>query len=164
MVLVVSGLLLSACSDEANTLDQAATERAVGRAVAAEVEPSVTSTRCAGSLEADRGATFRCDVVVKGAGTLEVEARQVNDEGSLVVTPSAAVVARERVASELKATLNEQFGRSFQVSCTGPPHEVRAPKSTSTCTARDRTSRRTITVTVTDSAGTLSFAVGPEAD
>ena len=51
----------------------------------------------------------------------------------------------------------------LKVACEGDPHEIRAPKSTSTCIARDKTSRRKVTVTVTDEAGTLAFEVGPKA-
>ena len=84
LALAVVGLVaLGACSDPADTLDQAATERAVGRAVAAEVEPTVTATRCAGSLEAAPGGTFSCKVTLQGAGTLSVAVRQTDDEGTL---------------------------------------------------------------------------------
>ena len=80
------------------------------------------------------------------------------------MVPRSAVVTQERMAAELKATLSEQFGRSFQVACEVDAVAVRAPGSESVCIARDRSSRRNVTVTVTDAAGTLAFAVGDEAD
>lgn len=154
-------LALTACSDQAGTLDQAATERAVGRAVSAKVEPNVTATRCAGELVQEDGGTFTCTVTLKGAGSLPVEVRQVDDEGTLDVTPAAAVVATDRIVSELTKALEAQFKRTFTVRCSGDPVQIRPPSSTSTCSAKDETSAREVTVTVTDSAGTLSFAVAP---
>lgn len=161
LAVLACATVLSACGDDSGTLDQAATERAVGRAVAAEVDPAVRSTRCPGSLDRERGATFTCSVTLEGAGSLPVAVRQVDDEGALDVVPGAAVVTNERITSELRASLESQFERDFAVKCSGDAIEVRAPRSTSTCSAQDETSRRQVTVTVTDTAGTLSFAVDP---
>lgn len=160
--LLVAGLvLLAACSDEAGTLDQAATQRAVAKAVGGEVDAKVTSAACERPIDRKEGATFTCDVTLTGAGELPVTVTQLDDEGKLDVEPEAAVVERERIASELKASLKDQFQRSFQVACDDDAATaVRKPGSTSTCTARDATSRRTVTVTVTDTAGTLAFEVG----
>ncbi len=158
----VGGLAaLAACSGEAGTLDRPATEVAVGRAVAAEVEPAVTATRCSGELPQDIGGTFTCTVTLKGAGVLTVQVRQVDGDGELDVTPAAAVVSTDRIVEELTGALRKQFKRSFAVRCEGDPFEVRTPSSTSICTARDKTSTRKVTVTVTDPAGTLAFAVAP---
>jgi len=162
LALVAAGLvLLGACSGDAGTLDQAATQRAVGKAVGAQVDAKVTATSCEEPIDREEGATFACEVTLKGAGDLPVTVTQVDGGGKLDVKPDAAVVTRERLASELKASLKEQFERSFQVACDDDPAvAVRKPGSTSTCIARDATSRRTVTVTVTDPAGTLAFAVG----
>ncbi|MCU1372447.1 MAG: hypothetical protein JWO77_3641 [Ilumatobacteraceae bacterium] len=154
-------LIVAGCSDSAGSLDEAATERAVGRAVAAEVAPTVTGTDCGEDLEQVEGGTFTCTVTLKGVGPLAVDVRQVDDEGTLDVAPAAAVVTVERITDELTTSLEKQFKRTFQVRCSGDPIEVRAPASTSTCSAKDATSRRQVTVTVTDTAGTLAFAVAP---
>lgn len=160
LVLALAVAVLAACSDEADTLDPAKTQQAVGDAVAKQVEPKVTATRCTGSLEREAGATFRCTVTLQGAGKLPVTVQQVDEDGTLEVEPDAAVVAQERIVTELKASLKERFGRNFQVKCDGPEVEVREPDSTSTCIARDASSRREVTITVTDAAGTLAFDVG----
>jgi len=159
---VLVGLVaLGACGDDASTLDPAATARAVGRAVDAEIGPKVTSTRCPEDLEREVGGTFTCTVTVQGAGRLSVDVRQTDEDGKLAVTPAAAIVTRKRIANELGASLAEQFDRSFTVRCSGAPTQVREPGSTSTCSARDATSRREVVVTVTDAAGSLSFEVAP---
>ena len=110
-VAAASLVALTACSDQPDTLDRAATEGAVGRAVAADV------------------------------------------------APAAAVVFTERIVKELMAALKKEFGRSFTVRCDGETFEIRPPDSRSACRARDKTSSRKVTVTVTDAAGTLAFAV-----
>jgi hypothetical protein len=156
--------VLAGCSDSPGTLDQAATERAVRRAVAAEVTPAVSTATCPGPIEQGKGATFSCTVAVKGAGPLPVRVRQVDGDGKLDVVPAAAVVSDTDIESELERSLKAQFDRSFQAACKGGAWQIRKPGSTSTCIARDKTSRRTVTVTVTDASGTLSFALGPEAN
>ena len=112
-------------------------------------------------LKREQGGTFTCTVTLKQAGTLPVDVRQTDGDGTLDVTPTAAVVTKERIAKELSASLKKRFGRSFEVRCSGDPVAVRAPGSTSTCSAKDATSKRGVTVTVTDAAGTLDFAVAP---
>ena len=156
--------ILGGCSDDADALDRPATERAVGRAVAAQVAPPVAGTACPGTLTRAKGRRFTCTIELgAGAGTLKVVVRQVDDQGSLDVTPSAAVLSDAAIARSLKALLKAQFDRSFQVDCGDRGDRVRPPGTTLTCTARDRTSRREVTVTITDAAGTQSFEVLPAA-
>ncbi|MGN6695664.1 MAG: DUF4333 domain-containing protein [Aquihabitans sp.] len=160
-VLAIAFVVLSACSDDPGTLDQAATERAVGKAVGAQVDPKVGATSCEEPIEQQEGGRFTCEVTLEGAGDLSVTVTQVDDQGTLDVVPEASVVTRERIVSELRASLKDQFERSFQVACDDTPEvAVRKAGSTSTCIARDATSRRSVTVTVSDTAGTLAFAVG----
>ena len=153
-------VLLGACTDETDALDRPKTQRAVGDAVARQVEPEVTATTCTGSLQPEVGGTFRCKVELKGVGTLPVTVRQTDDEGTLSVVPEAAVVEQERIVTELKGTLKDSFERNFQVKCDGDAVEIRTPGSESSCVARDASSRRNVTVTVTDIGGTLAFEVG----
>lgn len=162
LALAITGIvLLGGCSDDGGTLDQAATQRAVGKAVAARVDVEVVSTACTEPFDRQEGHTFSCDVKLEGAGELPVTVTQLDDEGTLDVTPDAAVVTRERIASELKASLKDQFERSFQVACDDlAAVAVYKAGSQVACIARDATSRRTVAVTVTDTAGTLAFAVG----
>lgn len=161
LVALGAAVALAGCSDPTSHLDQAATQRAVGRAVAADVDPKVMATDCGGKIERKEGGTFTCTVTLKGVGDLPVEVRQIDDEGALDVSPQAAVIARSRITDELGASLEKRFGRDFEVRCSGASTQIRKPDSTSTCAAEDATSRREVTVTVTDPAGTLAFAVAP---
>lgn len=152
-------LVLGACSSTAKTLDGPATERAVGRAVAAKVEPAVAATTCPAELPRGKGEEFTCKVELGGkAGTMRVRVSQLDDQGKLSVEPLDAVVSGEATAATLKAKLRTQFKRSFQVTC-GTGWKVRSPGDTFPCRARDKTSRRSVDVTVEDAAGTLSFQV-----
>lgn len=162
IVIVGLGLGLAGCSSEASTLDRAATERAVGRSVAAAVEPAVAATVCPTAVERAKGGRFRCEVrLTAEVGTVRASVRQVDDAGHLEVALRDAVVSGEAAAATLKASLRSGFGRSFQVDC-GKGWKVRSPGDTFTCRARDKTSRRSVEATVTDPAGTLSFEVLPE--
>lgn len=154
-------LALAACGDPADTLDGAATQRAVGRAVAADVAPEVTSTRCPEEIDKAKGESFECTVELAEVGSLVVEVTQVDDEGRLDVEPTAAIVTNDRISEELTAALKKRFGRDFTVKCSGDEVEIREPASTSTCSARDGSSAREVTVTVADAAGTLAFTVAP---
>lgn len=151
--------LLGACSSSAKTLDRAATETAVGRAVADKVEPAVAGTTCPTELPRGKGKAFTCKVELGGkVGTMRVRVRQLDDDGRLAVAPLDAVISGEATAATLKAKLRTRFKRSFQVTC-GAGWKVRSPGDTFPCRARDKTSRRSIDVTVEDPAGTLSFQV-----
>ena len=162
LVLVVA-VLASGCGDSAGTLDQPSTERSVGRSVAASVEPKVVATTCPSRIDQATGSTFRCTVTLgDGAGTLHLSVRQTDDHGTLKVTPLEAVVSGASTSRQLKAQLAKQFKRTFHVDCGPPGYRVRAPHTTFSCVARDQTSRRTVTATVRDAAGTLAFVVLPE--
>jgi Domain of unknown function (DUF4333) len=157
-------LVLSGCGSEDGSLDRPATERQVGRAVAKVVTPPVAATSCTGALPLEQGRTFTCQVKLgAGAGTLRASVLQTDDDGALEVEPLDAVLSDAQVARQLKASLNDQFGRSFQVDCGDEGQTVRRPGSTSSCTARDQTSRRKVAVTVEDASGSLSFEVQGEA-
>ena len=152
----------AACSDDADTLDRAATQRAVGRKVAAKVEPNVRKTTCPVELPMAEGSSFECTIeLASAAGTLRVEVTQTDDRGSLEVVPLAALISDAQITAQLEELLGKQFGRPFAVDCGEKGFRVRPPESTSSCTAADLTSERKVAVTVVDAAGTLAFEVEP---
>ena len=162
-VLLIVGA--AGCSDSADSLDRSATQRAVGRAVAAEVEPKVLATTCPADLPAKQGARFTCEVRLGGdAGILAVRVRQVDEDGRLEVEPAAAVLSDAAIARALKRELADRFSRSFQVDCGDQGPAVRPAESVLACTARDQTGRRTVDVRIVDAEGTLAFAVRPPKD
>jgi len=158
-VLVVA-TAMGACSSPEPLLDRASTQLEVGRAVAEGVAPAIEAVSCPGEVPAGKGESFRCAVeLADGAGTLPVAVDQVDDDGTLKVTPGRAVLTDEAIAEQLKAGLGQQFGRSFQADCGDRGPSVRDPDDVVVCQARDKTSRRSVEVTIVDTEGTLSFEV-----
>jgi len=160
VVAVVAAIgVLGGCGSGAGTLDQAATETAVGDAVAGDLGVDVVATACPRDVAATRGERFSCSVDLGEMGDLPVSVRVTDDDAALRVVPDAAVLADAEIARQLKAALKAEFDRSFQVDCGDGGPQVRLPDDTFVCRARDKTSRRSVEVTVTDAAGTLSFEV-----
>lgn len=157
----VLAMALVACGSSPATLDQAATEAAVAEAVAEslELEAGAADVRCPAEVPVAAGEAFACTVSLGEPGELDVAVEVTDDDGTLDVVPQAALIDPVAAAEQLKATLRSEFGRSFQVDCGDDPAAVRAEGDTFTCRARDKTSRRSVTVTVVDAAGTLSFEV-----
>ncbi len=159
-------LAIPACGrSKAVALDRAATERAVGEVVAGQIEKQagfsveVSATRCPSDIPRGSGRVTMCNVTVKGvAGKVRARVRQVDDHGRLDVTLLDSVLSNPAVANQLQVELKKRFSRSFQANC-GKGMRIAAPKAAFTCRARDASSRRTVQVTVVDSAGTLRFSV-----
>ena len=156
LVLLLVGV---GCTHPAKTLDVAATQDAVGRAVASRTKARVTDTLCPAEIRKEQGALVRCrSNLAGGVGVVRVSVRQIDDEGRLKVTVLDAIVDRAHVATDLKIHLTAAFGRRFQVAC-GKGRKAVRPGTTFRCTARDRSSRRAVEVTVADPAGTLRYRV-----
>jgi hypothetical protein len=158
VVAVALGLVAGGCGrDEPTTLDRGRAQRAVAAAVARAVEPAVASASCPGDLPRGRGRTFACTVALGGGvGALRVTARQLDDEGRVAVTLRDRPLRNEDVAAELVGLLERGFHRSFQATCGPDGWHVRPVGRPFVCRARDKTSRRSVEVTV-DAAGRLSF-------
>lgn len=156
---IVALAVLAGCSQPAETLERAGTQRAVSRVITGRVDGAVPTTSCPRDIARGKGRTVTCTVTLKGTeGTVRTRVRQVDGDGTLAVSVLDAVVANSRVTTELKAQLKARFARAFQADC-GQGLRIVAPGETFRCRARDAGGRRTVTVTVTDPAGTLRFRV-----
>ncbi|MEZ5203618.1 MAG: DUF4333 domain-containing protein [Acidimicrobiales bacterium] len=148
------------CSQEADRLDAGSAEAKVSRAVAEVVEPKVAEVTCPQQIELRSGAEFRCEVVLaEPSGTLPVRVVQRDVEGNLDVVPLRAVLSASQIAESLKSALKAKFHRSFLVECGDGVAEVREPGAQTICRARDRSSIRSVVVTIEDERGTLAFEV-----
>ncbi|MGI8754560.1 MAG: DUF4333 domain-containing protein [Acidimicrobiales bacterium] len=156
---LVALVILAGCSRPAKTLERAGTQRAVSRVITDRVDGAVPTTSCPQDIARGKGRTVTCKVTLKGTeGTARTRVRQLDGDGTLDVSVLDAVVANSRVTAELKAQLKARFGRAFQADC-GKGLRIVAPGESFRCRARDASGRRTVTVTVTDPAGTLRFRV-----
>ena len=159
--LVLFVLLLVGCSSSPATLDQAATQRAVGRAVASRVKPAVQATTCPAGVRRRDGELTRCTVTLAaGVGRVRVLVRQVDGNGRLTVTLQDAVLSNAKVATDLQVDLAKTFGRPFTATC-GRGDRVVAPGKRFRCRADDGNGARQVTVTVKDPAGTVTYDVSP---
>ncbi len=159
---------LAACgSDEATTLDAAATEDAVAEVVAEGLEVEVDDVTCPDDIERSAGTTVRCRATLADeVGDVRIEVRQADDEGTLDVEVLDAVIDRAAVVDQLVDQLTATYERDFTIDCGDGGLEVVAPDSSFLCAAADADGARDVTVTVTDAAGTLRFEVadGPAVD
>ncbi len=156
--------VLGACTDAADSLDTAATERAVERAVEPRLGTEVDEVRCPSPIPRG-GEPVTCRVVLAGTGTgtgatarVRVTARQDGDRVDVELVD--AVVDPAQVGRELHQALVAEYARSFTVDCGDGEVVVAAPGATIPCTAADDAGRRKVTATVVDTAGTLSFDLG----
>ncbi|HEX2575829.1 MAG TPA: DUF4333 domain-containing protein [Aquihabitans sp.] len=158
LALAVAG---ASCSETADTLDRAGTERAVERVVGGRIGPDVDRVRCPQEIPRGRGRRFSCRAVLADeVGDVRLRVRQADDDGRLEVELLDAVVDRRDVADDLRRTLVSTYLREFTVDCGDPGPRVVAPGTTFTCDAADPAGEREVEVTVTDAAGTLSYDVG----
>ena len=160
-LLVVALAALSACSSDADTLDQPATERAVTKAVQADLPQTVERVTCPEPIPLGESTTVRCQAELTGVvGAMGLDVEQVADD-ELDVTLLDAVIDPALVADELERQLLATYLRTFTADCGAAGAEVLAPGSTVPCTVADDADgvERAATATVDDAAGTLRFSV-----
>lgn len=161
----VCGPVAAGCSrtEKAQTLDTPGTERVIDKVIGSRILPPVSEVRCPTDVERGVGKVFSCQAVLDGGnGEVRLRVRQTDDQGKLDVELLDAVVDHTKVATDLHRTLVKQFHREFSVDCGTDTIVVTKPKATFTCTAKDSAATRTVTVTVTDAAGTTSYAIAPK--
>lgn len=164
LVAMVGLLLLLAqtgCSEPSTTLDSAATERAVRKAVGDRIEAPVSEVRCPRDIARGLGKRFSCRAVLEGdAGEVRLRVRQVDAGGMLQAELLDAVIDNDEVADDLRSSLVRTYLRGFTVDCGDGGPRVVALVTPFTCDAKDSSGSRTVEVTVVDAAGTLRYDVG----
>lgn len=163
VALLVAGLgplAGSACSQPA-TLDDDRTEASIRARVAEVSEVRISSVSCPDDIEVEAGGRFRCRVEVPG-GVVEVQVRQVDDDGRLEAEPTRAVLVRERVADDVVAVLADRFDRDdATVTCDGPAVRIEPVGASFRCLAVDGDETRVVEVRVRDTSGALAYTLVP---
>ncbi len=155
------GLGAAGCAEEADTLDRAATQRAVEKVIDARLDVDVDRVTCPADIPLGTGREVACRASLEGVDDdLRLTVTQRGDEGELDVELLDAVVDPTDVAEDLHGQLVAEFARSFLADCGDGGPQVVEPGETIECVARDAGSRRTVTVTVVDAAGTLRYELG----
>jgi len=178
---VVAGLLAwvaagSAACGRPAVLDSEAVEARI-RARVEDAHPvEVEAVDCPDEIPVEDGGRFRCTVTIDagsdgGAGSgsdtghevveLVVEVRQVDGDGRLDVTPTAALLVAAEVETDIVDVLADRFEREdATVDCPGPEVRVEPPDATFECEARDGDDVRTVVVRVRDERGGLTYSLG----
>ena len=99
-------------------------------------------------------------MLAEGIGVVRLDVTQGREGERLAVGLVDAVVDHADAADELHRALVDAYGRSFEVDCGTAGPVVAKPGSTFGCKATDENGARTITATVENSAGDLSFDLG----
>jgi hypothetical protein len=156
---VVVVLLVGCACSSPETIDADAAERDIRDYVRDSFDVRVTSVSCPGSVEVAQGRTFGCTARIDRArSALKVTVRQRDDEGSLDVMPASAVLVANAVEADIARELADRFARDdVTVTCPGADVRVAAPGATFTCTALDGPDRKTVTVTVRDPTGSVTY-------
>ncbi len=161
LAILAVALLVVGCTQEAGTLDRAATERAVKKVVGARITPPITTIRCPDDIPRGEDEPVVCRAILAGgSGEVRLRVTQTGAADQVNVALLDAVLDRDDVAEDLRQTLVETYLRTFEVDCGKPVITVLAPDETFACNAKDATETREITVTVTDPAGTLLYDIG----
>jgi len=140
-------------------LDVERSEERIAASLAERFEVEVTAVACPDEVTVEEGATFTCTASVAG-DEVEVDVEQRDGDGALEVSPRAAVLVVERVASDITEVLADQFERDdVEVTCPGDPVRIEEPGATFECTAVDGPQEVTIEVRVRDARGAVTYAI-----
>ena len=154
----VATLFLIGCGSDGADFDGADVEDRLAGSLAERWDRPVDEVSCPDRPAARSGSTFRCTATVDGVdGRLRVEVA-VGADDRLDVVPLDALVDRAAVAAEIRRLLVQRHGRPFEATC-GEGSIVVEPGGTVACAVVDGDEEPTVTVTVTDAAGTLEVAV-----
>ncbi len=138
-------------------VDQA--EARIATSLAETFDVEVTGVACPEDVQVEAGATFACTAQIDGE-SLDVDVRQTDDEGALLVEPTRAVLVTARVEDDIAAVLADRFDRDdVEVSCPGGPQRLEAPDATFTCDAVDGDETKDVEVRVRDAQGALTYTL-----
>lgn len=163
MAALAVGLIatVGACSQGANSLDRAATERAVLATLAERMTPVPDEVSCPANIDRGADEVVTCDAILPdGIGTVRVDVSQRDGGSSLDIDLVDAIIDRAKVATDLRRELVDAYGRTFTVSCGEAGPEVMEPGAEFDCEATDEGGSRTIRARVVNGAGTVTFDIG----
>jgi hypothetical protein len=149
---VLSWVVVPRSAASAATVSTARARSAIARLVdAAYPDLAVGNVACPPTARRRAGTTFTCTVQLPG-GFLLVDATQNGRTGDVSFTTPSAVLTKP--ALEQFVAANASLGAV--VDCGPLPTIVRRPGQTVTCTAAlEDGTRRTVTLSVRDTAGTV---------
>lgn len=157
LVLLALGVV-AACGGPA-VLDGPRSEDRIGDRLAEAYGVEVRSVTCPDDVEVEEGGTFTCTARV-GEGSVDVDVRQTDGDGTLEVEARAAILATSAVEDDIATTLADRFARDdVAVTCDGPAVRIEEPDATFTCEAVDGAETKAVEVRVRDARGALAYTL-----
>lgn len=154
---LLTATVAASCGRPAARLDADQTVTVVRLALSDQLGLPVETVRCPPSVRVAEGGSFTCRAIVAGL-EVAVEVTQVDDEGELEVRPERQVIDTELVASDVARALGESTGREgVRARCPGRQVRLADPGATFDCVADHGDERVTVTVTVGEAPGELTY-------
>ena len=161
---LAAGLVLASCSIKArDTVSAASLEADIGNQLAGSYRVTKPPVHCPRSVPAQAGSKFTCTTTLDGQA-LKVKGSVTSSSGQVEVEPATPVVVTKDAEAELRKRLEGTFHQAVSLACEIPALVVANPGRHFVCTAMVGTIRRQLAVTVTGSAGALSYRVLPYTD
>jgi hypothetical protein len=153
-------LVLTACGTK---LDMAKLSTSVSDGIKSQLGLEVASVNCPQEeRKAKAGDTFECEVTPKDGGKMTVKVTEKDDQGNVnwEVVKSEGFLSVPTVEESITKGLKEQANLDATVSCGDPKLRVSKPGETFDCKATGADgSANTVTVTVKDTEGNVSWAL-----
>jgi hypothetical protein len=153
-------LVLTACGTK---LDMAKLGTSVSDGIKSQLGLEVASVNCPQEeRKAKAGDTFECEVTPKDGGKMTVKVTEKDDQGNVnwEVVKSEGFLSVPTVEESITKGLKEQANLDATVSCGDPKLRVSKPGETFDCKATGADgSANTVTVTVKDTEGNVSWAL-----
>lgn len=158
---LVAAAVLSSCSlTAADTVSAASLETDIAGQLASSYRIPKPPVHCPRSVPAVAGHKFTCTATLDGQA-LKVKGTVTSSRGQVEVRPATAVVVTKAAEAELAGHLKTTFRRTVGLSCRLPALLVATPGRRFSCTVTVGTIKRQLAVTVTGTAGALSYRVLP---
>ncbi|MGH9076973.1 MAG: DUF4333 domain-containing protein [Acidimicrobiales bacterium] len=158
-VLAVGAGALAACGST-TTLDAAGAGRQIGASLARRFSVPAPKVTCPAGVEARVGRRFACTAALDSQ-TLRIDATVITASGQFQPVLADAVLVVSQAETALSSEVGTQVGQSAAVTCPSP-HKlaVEAPGAHLACRAMVGGVTRPLDVTVTNTAGAVTFTLG----
>lgn len=153
------GSLAGCGGPKTHTLDAKSAAQAISNNLADSTGLPSPKVTCPSGIEVKAGGTFDCTTVLDGQ-PLTVHGNLTDSKGGFTVKPSAAILIVAKAINAIVTNVQATTGTAT-VNCGPRAVLVKAPGQTFLCTAIAGGVSRTVTVTVTDIQGNVSYQLGP---
>jgi hypothetical protein len=155
----LAGSMAGCGGTKTHTLDAKSAAQAISNNLADSTGLPTPKVTCPSGIEVKPGTTFDCTTVLEGQ-PLIVHGILTDSKGGFTVKPAAAILIVAKAVSAIVTNVQATAGTAT-VDCGARTVLIKAPGQTFLCTAVAGGVTRTVTVTVTDIQGNVSFQLGP---